>query len=163
MVIILMGVSGSGKTTVGRLLARALGWQFYEGDDFHPPANIEKMQQGRPLTDDDRRPWLAALRAVIDRCSAQGTNAVLGCSALKQSYRDYLIRDHPEVTLVYLKGSYDLLSQRLAQRQGHFMPRDLLTSQFATLEEPQQGVIVDVANAPAVLVAEIRQALQLQV
>jgi carbohydrate kinase (thermoresistant glucokinase family) len=160
MVIILMGVSGSGKTTVGRLLARALGWQFYEGDDFHPPANIEKMQQGRPLTDDDRWPWLTALRAVIDRCIAQGTNAVLGCSALKQSYRDYLMCDHPEVTLVYLKGSYDLLSQRLVQRQGHFMPRDLLASQFATLEEPQQGVIVDVANAPAVLVAEIRQALQ---
>lgn len=160
MVIILMGVSGSGKTTVGRLLARALGWQFYEGDDFHPPANIEKMQQGRPLTDDDRWPWLAALMAVIDRCLAQGTNAVLGCSALKQSYRDYLIGDRLEVTLVYLKGSYDLLSQRLAQRQGHFMPRDLLTSQFATLEEPQQGVIVDVANAPEALVAEIRQALQ---
>jgi carbohydrate kinase (thermoresistant glucokinase family) len=160
MVIILMGVSGSGKTTVGRLLARALGWQFYEGDDFHPPANIAKMQQGRPLTDDDRWPWLAALKAVIDRCMAQGTNAVLGCSALKQSYRDYLMRDHPEVTLVYLKGSYDLLSQRLAQRQDHFMPRDLLTSQFATLEEPQQGVTVDVANPPEALVAEIRQALQ---
>jgi carbohydrate kinase (thermoresistant glucokinase family) len=160
MVIILMGVSGSGKTTVGRLLASQLGWQFYEGDDFHPQANIDKMQQGIPLTDDDRWPWLAALRAVIDLCSAQGTNAVLVCSALKQSYRDYLMRDHHEITLVYLKGTYDLLYQRLAQRQGHFMPKDLLISQFATLEEPQQGLTVDVANAPERLVAEVRQALQ---
>jgi gluconokinase len=161
MLVILMGVAGSGKTTVGRLLASKLGWRFYEGDDFHPRANIDKMQRGMPLTDDDRWPWLQALRDVIDTCLVQGTSAVMACSALKQTYRDYLIHGRDEVKLVYLKGSYDLLSQRLAQRQGHFMPKELLASQFATLEEPQQGLIVDVSNAPETLVAVIRQALQM--
>ncbi|HEY7495514.1 MAG TPA: gluconokinase [Candidatus Tectomicrobia bacterium] len=160
MIILLMGVAGSGKTTVGRLLARALGWRFYEGDDFHPPANVDKMQRGMPLTDDDRWPWLQALKEVIAACLAQGTSAVMACSALKQTYRDYLINCRDEVKPVYLKGSYDLLSQRLAQRQGHFMPRELLASQFATLEEPRQGLIVDVDNAPETLVAVIRQALR---
>ena len=160
MIVILMGVAGSGKTTVGRLLARELAWRFYEGDDFHPRANIDKMQQGTPLTDNDRWPWLQALKEVIDACLAQGTNAVMACSALKQTYQDYLMHGRDEVKLVYLKGSYDLLSQRLAQRQGHFMPKELLASQFATLEEPQQGLIVDVAKAPEALVAVIRQALQ---
>jgi gluconokinase len=118
------------------------------------------MQRGIPLTDDDRWPWLQALRDVIDVCLAQGTSAVIACSALKQTYRDYLSCDRDEVKLVYLKGVYDLLSQRLAQRQGHFMPKDLLASQFATLEEPQQGLIVDALEAPEALVAVIRQALQ---
>ena len=139
MIVILMGVAGSGKTTVGRLLASALGWRFYEGDDFHPRANIDKMQRGIPLTDDDRWPWLQALRQVIDACQAQGTSAVMACSALKQTYRDYLMHGCDEVKLVYLKGSYALLYQRLAQRRGHFMPAGLLTSQFATLEEPCRG------------------------
>jgi gluconokinase len=161
MIVILMGVAGSGKTTVGRLLASALGWRFYEGDDFHPRPNIDKMQHGIPLTDDDRWPWLQALRQVIDACQAQGSSAVLACSALKQIYRDYLIQGCDEVKLVYLQGSYDLLCQRLAQRRGHFMPAGLLTSQFATLEEPQQGLSVDVAPPPEVLVAAIRQALQI--
>jgi gluconokinase len=160
MIILLMGVAGSGKTTVGRLLASALGWRFYEGDDFHPRANIDKMQRGIPLTDDDRWPWLQALKKAIDACLMQGTDAVLACSALKQTYRDYLIHSRDEVKLVYLKGSYALLSQRLAQRQGHFMPKALLASQFDTLEEPQQGLIVDVASTPETLVAVIRQALQ---
>jgi gluconokinase len=160
MMVILMGVAGSGKTTVGRLLASALGWHFYEGDDFHPRPNIDKMQRGIPLTDDDRWPWLQALREVIDACQAQGTSAVMACSALKQTYRDYLMHGCDEVKLVYLQGSYDLLSQRLTQRQGHFMPAGLLTSQIATLEEPQQGLHFDVATPPEVLVAAIRQALQ---
>ena len=160
MIILLMGVAGSGKTTVGRLLASELGWRFYEGDDFHPRANIDKMQRGMPLTDTDRWPWLQALRDVIDSCLAQGTSAVMACSALKQTYRDYLIHGRDEVKLVYFKGSYDLLSQRLAQRQGHFMPKELIESQFATLEEPQQGLLVDVAKAPEALVAVIRQALR---
>ena len=154
-----MGVAGSGKTTVGRLLASELGWRFYEGDDFHPRTNIDKMQHGIPLTDDDRGPWLQALRDVIDACLTQDTSAVVACSALKQTYRDYLSRDRDEVKLVYLRGSYDLLSQRLAQRQGHFMPRNLLASQFAILEEPQQGLSVDASEAPETLVAVIRQAL----
>jgi gluconokinase len=160
MIIILMGVAGSGKTTVGQLLASDLGWRFYEGDDFHPQANIDKMQRGIPLTDTDRWPWLQALRHVLDGCLAQGTSAVMACSALKQTYRDYLMHGCDEIKLVYLQGSYDLLSQRLAQRQGHFMPKALLASQFATLEEPQQGLLVDVANTPEALVAVIRQALR---
>ena len=160
MIIVLMGVAGSGKTTAGRLLASELGWRFYEGDDFHPRANIDKMQHGMPLTDDDRWPWLQALREVIDACLAQGTSAVMTCSALKQTYRDYLIHGRDAVKLVYLKGSYGLLSQRLAQRQGHFMPRELLASQCATLEEPQQGLFVDAAATPEALVAVIRKALQ---
>jgi gluconokinase len=160
MIIILMGVAGSGKTTVGRLLASELGWRFYEGDDFHPRANIDKMQRGIPLTDDDRWPWLQALKEVIDACLVQGTSAVMACSALKQTYRDYLMHGRDEVKLVYLKGSYDLLSQRLAQRQGHFMPKELLASQFATLEEPQQGLIVDAAITPEALVGLIRKGLQ---
>jgi gluconokinase len=160
MIIILMGVAGSGKTTVGRLLASELGWRFYEGDDFHPRANIDKMQRGIPLTDDDRWPWLQALKEVIDACLAQGTSAVMACSALKQTYRDYLMHGRDEVKLVYLKGSYALLSQRLAQRQGHFMPKELLASQFATLEEPQQGLIVDAAITPEALVGIIRKGLQ---
>ena len=160
MIVILMGVAGSGKTTVGRLLASALGWRFYEGDDFHPHPNIDKMQRGIPLTDADRWPWLQALREVIDACQAQGSSAILACSALKQTYRDYLMQGCDEVKVVYLKGSYDLLYQRLAQRRGHFMPAGLLTSQFATLEEPQQGLSFDVATPPEVLVAAIRQALQ---
>ena len=160
MIIILMGVAGSGKTTVGRLLASELGWHFYEGDDCHPRTNIEKMQRGIPLTDDDRWPWLQALREVIDVCLAHGTSAVMACSALKQTYRDYLIGDRDEVKLVYLKGTYDLFYQRLAQRQGHFMPKELLTSQFTTLEEPQQELIVAAAVTPQALVAIIRKTLQ---
>jgi len=159
MLVILMGVAGSGKTTVGRMLASQLAWRFYDGDDFHPRANIEKMQRAMPLTDDDRWPWLQALREVIDACITQGLGAVMACSALKQTYRDALIDNRDQVKLVYLKGSYDLFYQRLAQRQGHFMPTALLTSQFATLEEPQQGLIVDAADAPAALVAVIRKAL----
>jgi gluconokinase len=160
MIILLMGVAGSGKTTVGRLLANTLGWRFYEGDDFHPRVNIDKMQRGIPLTDADRWPWLQVLRNLLDACLAQGINAVMACSALKQIYRDYLMHGCDEVKLVYLQGSYDLLSQRLAQRQGHFMPKELLASQFATLEEPRQGLLVDVANTPEALVAVIRQALR---
>lgn len=160
MIVIVMGVAGSGKTTVGRLLASQLGWRFYEGDDFHPHANVDKMQRGMPLTDDDRWPWLQALRAVLDTCLTQGISAVMACSALRQTYRDYLMHGGDEVTLVYLKGTYELFYERLARRQGHFMPKELLTSQFATLEEPQQGLIVDAIEAPETLVAVIRKALQ---
>src|SRR5689334_19179806 len=109
MIIILMGVSGSGKTTIGARLAQALGWPFYDGDQFHPPANVAKMQQGMPLTDEDRWPWLQALRAHIETCIHQGVSAVLACSALKQAYREHLIMDEAEVKLVYLKGDYDLI------------------------------------------------------
>jgi gluconokinase len=159
MIIILMGVSGSGKTTIAERLAQALGWPFYEGDQFHPPANIAKMQQGIPLTDEDRWPWLQALRTRIETCIQQGVSAVLACSALKQAYREYLVIDEAEVKLVYLKGDYDLIHKRLAQRRGHFMPPELLASQFATLEEPEQGVAVDIGYSPETIVALIRQQL----
>ena len=159
MVIILMGVSGSGKTTVGQRLAQELGWPFYDGDQFHPQANIAKMQQGIPLTDADRWPWLQALRAHIATWLQQGVSAVLACSALKQIYREYLIVDEAEVRLVYLKGAYDLIHERLAQRHGHFMPPGLLASQFAALEEPERGVVVDVMHSPDMIVALIRQRL----
>jgi len=159
MVIILMGVSGSGKTTIGQRLAQALGWPFYDGDQFHPRANVDKMQQGMPLTDEDRWPWLQALRAHIETCIQQAVSAVLACSALKQVYRDYLRIDEAEVKLVYLKGDYDLIHERLAQRHGHFMPPGLLASQFAALEEPERAVVVDIGPPPEAIVALIRQQL----
>ena len=159
MIIILMGVSGSGKTTIGERLAQALGWPFYDGDQFHPPANVAKMQQGMPLTDEDRWPWLHALRAHIETCLHQDVSAVLACSALKQAYREHLIIDEAEVKLVYLKGDYDLIHERLAQRRGHFMPPGLLASQFASLEEPERGVVVDIVHPPETIVALIREQL----
>lgn len=159
MIIILMGVSGSGKTTIGQRLAEALGWPFYDGDQFHPQANIAKMQQGMPLTDEDRWPWLQALQAHIATCIQQRVSAVLACSALKQVYRGSLLIDEVEVRLVYLKGDYDLIQTRLAQRQGHFMPPALLASQFAALEEPERGVVVDIRHPPETIVAQIRQQL----
>ena len=159
MIILLMGVSGAGKTTIGQHLAQALGWPFYDADQFHPSANVAKMHQGTPLTDADRWPWLQALRRHIEACIHQAQSVVLACSALKQAYRECLMFDDDEVRLVYLKGTYDLIYERLAQRRGHFMPSDLLASQFATLEEPEQGVIVDIRPPPETVVALIREEL----
>jgi gluconokinase len=161
MVIILMGVSGSGKTTIGQQLAQSLGWAFYDGDDFHPQVNIDKMRQGIPLTDDDRDSWLTALRQLIDSLLQNDQSAVLACSALKQAYRNRLQRDSEKVRLVYLKGDYDLIRQRLTNRQGHFMRADLLRSQFATLEEPQGVLTVDISEPPERLVATIKTAFLL--
>jgi len=157
MVVILMGVSGAGKTTIGRKLAGELGWSFYEGDDFHSAASIEKMSQGIALTDDDRRPWLAALRALIERCLEKKENAVLACSALKQSYRRVLQgEDEAEVVFVYLEVPPRLLAERLEHRAGHYAKRDLLPSQLATLEEPENAVTVDASGTPEEIVAVIR-------
>ena len=125
MVIILMGVSGSGKTTIGRRLADELGWKFYDGDDYHPRANVEKMARGVPLDDDDRAPWLESLRDLIRSCLARGESAVLACSALKRSYRQHLLIDE-SVKLVYLKGDYELIEDRLEGRRGHFMKPEML-------------------------------------
>jgi gluconokinase len=162
MVIVLMGVSGSGKTTVGKVLAAQLGWTFADADDYHPAANVEKMHRGIPLTDEDRRPWLGALRRLVDDACERGQNLVLACSALKHAYQEYLERDEPLcVHYVYLSGSEDLIRQRLAARTGHFMNPNLLHSQFETLEPPTDAVQVDVTPAPEVIAAEIRQKLGL--
>jgi gluconokinase len=155
MVILLMGVSGAGKTTVGQLLASQLGWDFADADDYHPPANVEKMRTGIPLTDADRAPWLEALHALITAWIAMQKNAVLACSALKRAYRDSL-QIAPEVQVVYLKGTPELLHQRLHSRHGHFMTEQMLESQLATLEEPDDAAAVNVDRSPAEIVTEIR-------
>ena len=160
MVVVLMGVSGSGKTTVGKVLAGELGWTFVDADDFHPAANIEKMRRGVPLNDDDRRPWLQALRRRVDQACRGGENMVLACSALKHAYQDYLEGHDPGcVHYVHLRGSEELIRQRLAQRKGHFMDPHLLHSQFETLEPPTHAVQVDIAPPPEIIAGEIRRQL----
>jgi gluconokinase len=159
MIVVLMGVAGSGKTTVGRLLAAELGWTFVEGDAFHPLANVEKMHRGEPLTDADRAPWLRALRARIDELAAGGRSAVVACSALKQAYRAVLAAGRPEVVFVHLTAAPAVLRDRLRHRRGHFMPPGLLESQLATLEEPAGVLAVDVTSRPAESVAAIRRGL----
>ena len=162
VIAIVMGVSGSGKTTVSALLAAALGCQFQEGDDLHPSENVEKMHGGTPLTDADRLPWLRKIAEEIDSWRARSESGVLTCSALKRSYRDIIIGDRSGVTLVYLKGSYNLIRRRMISRHGHFMPVALLDSQFATLQEPtpdEHPITVDVGGRPAEIVGEIVRAL----
>ena len=158
MIVIVMGTTGSGKTTVGSLLAKPMGWEFVDADDFHPPSNVEKMKHGIPLTDADREPWLKALHDKIVEWTAEKRSVVLACSALKQSYRDEL-RASSDVKFVYLKGSYQLFSERVLARRGHFAKQDLLASQFATLEEPTDAVIVDAAPSPEQIVSEVRRKL----
>ena len=161
MVIVLMGVTGSGKTTVGEQLAQQLGWAYYDADDFHPEANVRKMASGTPLTDEDRWPWLETLSAAIDQWLRAEQGAILGCSALKQSYRDILVRGRPGVQIVHLKGPKALIAQRLETRQHRYMPASLLDSQFATLEEPRDALNVDIGPSPTAIAATIRTALQL--
>ncbi len=158
MVIVLMGVTGSGKTVIGELLARELEWTFCDGDDFHPPANVEKMAAGIPLTDEDRFPWLRLLAGRIERWIDHGEQAILACSALKAIYREILVR-RDEVRLVHLKGPIELIRQRLSERVHRYMPSSLLDSQFATLEEPRDALTIDILPAPEAVVQEIRQRL----
>jgi len=153
-----MGVSGSGKTTVGTLLAQTLQWEFGDADTFHPPANVTKMKEGIPLTDEDRWPWLRAIAVWIDKTRSAGGRGVVGCSALKRRYRDILIGARTDVRLVYLKGSEELIARRMAMRHGHFMPPSLLASQFAALEEPgpdERPITVSIEPQPREIVAQI--------
>jgi carbohydrate kinase (thermoresistant glucokinase family) len=156
-IVISMGVSGSGKTTVGALVAHTLGWNFQEGDDLHPAANIEKMSHGIPLNDDDRAPWLAKIAEVIDGWRRAGQSGVVTCSALKRAYRDKIVTDPQEVKIAYLRGTRDTIGRRMAARHEHFMPVALLDSQFATLEEPQpdEHPIVLSIDQPAGAIATI--------
>ena len=163
VIAVVMGVSGSGKTTVSALLAAALGCQFQEGDDLHSHENVEKMQSGTPLTDADRLPWLRKIGEEIDSWRGRGESGVLACSALKRSYRDIIIGRRPDVTLVYLKGSHDLVHRRMAVRHEHFMPLALLDSQFATLQEPtpdEHPIIVDAGSRPTEIAVGIVQQLE---
>jgi len=159
MIVIVMGVSGSGKTTIGRLLAQRLGWEFHDGDDLHPPANVEKMRRGVPLTDADRAPWLAAVRALIERLVGAGCDAVIACSALKQAYRDRLAAGIPAARFVFLQGDPAVIRERLARRRHHFMPAELLQSQLDTLEMPRDAIVADVTAPPQEVVDRIVQAL----
>ena len=156
-----MGVAGAGKTTIGRLLAQRLGWRFYDADDLHPAANRDKMRNGVALTDDDRRPWLEAVRDEIARCLNNGENAVIACSALKSSYRKLLGAPNEHLQFVYLKGSIEALTARLAARRDHFFPERLLKSQLETLEEPDDALIESIDRSPTEIVESIRQRLDL--
>jgi gluconokinase len=158
MVVVVMGVSGSGKSTVGRGLADAMHWPFLDADDFHPAANVAKMRAGTPLTDKDRWPWLDRLAAEISAINARGEHAVLACSALKQAYRDRLAVAGG-VRFAYLKGDRATIEPRLAARAGHYMPASLLVSQLATLEEPAQAIVVDICMPATAQVEAIREQL----
>ncbi len=157
MIVVLMGVSGSGKTTIGRMLAARLGWRFIEGDDYHPPENVAKMASGTPLSDEDRWPWLERLNAVLRK----EESAVVTCSALKESYRRRLTQGIAEHRLVYLQGSRELIAARVAARKHRYMPASLLDSQFATLEPPREAIDIDVAGEPEDCVAAILERLEL--
>ena len=155
MIIVLMGVTGSGKTTVGEVLAAQLGWQFCDADDLHPSQNVEKMRRGIPLTDADRIPWLEALSDFVRECLNREESAVIACSALKADYRKYLLIDEA-VELVHLKGDFRLIEERLGNRRGHYMNPKLLQSQFETLEEPQEGITVDITPSPETIAQTIK-------
>jgi gluconokinase len=159
VIVILMGVTGCGKTTVGTLLAQDLGWAFCDADDFHPAENVAKMKRGAPLDDEDRRPWLERLNALLLESERQGKGLVLACSALKQVYRDRLARGCAVVRFVFLDGDRELIRARLRERRGHYMNPTLLDSQFAILERPQDALRLDAAGSPATLVTNIRTAL----
>lgn len=153
--VIVMGVSGSGKTTVGQALAVRLGWDFYDADGFHPPANINKMASGIPLDDSDRAPWLASLHALISASLQEDRPGVLACSALRDSYRQKLLEGNSDVLIVYLKGSYELIWSRLSAREDHYMKPQMLQSQFDALEEPVDVLKVDIALPVGDIVQEI--------
>ena len=158
MIIVVMGVSGCGKSTIGQQLADRLGWPFYDGDEFHPPANIDKMSRGIPLNDEDRSGWLVAIADRMLTLMAAGESGVFACSALKQKYRDQL-QVSDQVKFVYLRGDYDLIWSRMQQRPGHYMKPNMLASQFETLEEPHDALALDIGQSPDHMVERIIQTL----
>jgi len=160
LVVLVMGVEGSGKTSVGQLLAQTLGWRFVDADDFHSASNKEKMSRGVPLDDADRGPWLCAIHDFVVDQTRKGRNVVLACSALKQSYRQQL-QQGMEMKIVFLKGSFELFYSRLQKRQAHFARETLLASQFASLEEPTGAVTIDASLAESEIVKQIKSTLQL--
>jgi len=155
MFYVIMGVSGTGKSTIGKLLSDRTGWDFADADDFHPTANIEKMNRGIALSDRDRRPWLEKLHELISQTLHLNKSGILACSALKSQYRQILRGESDEVLFIYLAGDYDCIQNRIQQRQGHFMNADLLLSQFETLEEPKDALRIDVCLTPEQIVEEI--------
>ena len=161
MIVILMGVSGSGKTTVGQSLAHRLHWRLLDADDFHPPANIEKMSRGVPLEDSDRWPWLDRLNEMVRTAEARSENVLLACSALKARYRDRLAAGCATVNWVYLKGDFDLIEARLKARKGHYMKSGLLRSQFAALEEPEGALVMGIEDTPDVIAERLIDSLHL--
>jgi gluconokinase len=160
MIVVVMGVTGSGKTTAGKLLAQRLGWEFADADDFHSAANKEKMHRGIPLTDADRLPWLAAIHDYLVQATARNRSVVLACSALKASYRKQLFGGL-DARLVYLKGTYEQIRDRLRARKGHFADEHILAAQFADLEEPTDAIVVDITPPPATIADEICRRLNL--
>ena len=161
MLIIITGVSGVGKTTIGKLLSENMGWTFYEGDDYHTNVNLAKMRNGTPLTDEDRWPWLDALRTKISEIVLHEENAILSCSALKESYRMRLASGLKDIVFVYLRGDYQLVRNRISERVGHFMSANLLAQQYSDLEEPQNAIVVDAALKPMAIINYLKQALSL--
>jgi gluconokinase len=162
--LIVMGVSGSGKSTIGEKLAQRLGWKYEDGDRFHPASNVAKMSAGQPLTDEDRWPWLQAIADEIDRVCSAGEHVVIACSALKRAYRDVLVHGRSDVRIIYLKGTEELIASRLALRKGHFMPPGLLASQFKTLEPPdasEKPVTVSIDAPVETIVDDIVRQLRL--
>ncbi len=159
MIIIIMGVSGVGKTTIGKLLAESLQWEFRDADNFHSIENVEKMRGGIPLSDAERKPWLQDLQTAIKHWLQENKNVVLACSALKDSYRQFLVLDSDRTKLIYLKGSYQLIQQRLHERQNHYMSEKLLSTQCETLEEPSDAIYMDIVEPPQVIVQNLRTVL----
>ena len=154
MLILVMGVAGSGKTLIGSSLAKSLGWRFVDADTFHPAANVEKMTRGIPLTDADREPWLCAIQQAISDWTKSGDNVVLACSALRRQYRERLSVGQ-DTKIIYLKGTFEVLYSRLSKRRNHFMKPAMLTSQIADLEEPEDAITIDISQSPEQIVAEI--------
>lgn len=146
LALVLMGVSGCGKTSVGQALSERVGWPFFDGDDFHPPANVAKMAAGFPLNDENRTPWLANLHDLIARHQAEGQSMLVACSALKEKYRQQLAAGNPGTVFVYLKGDFELIFARMQARAGHYMKAEMLRSQFETLEEPAEALIIDIGQ-----------------